>query len=209
MSIKASIFTDLTARLMAMLRFDIQIDANGNPVLDEDDNEIPIAEPALPNLQWVDLDAGQFELIDSGVFLPLPAVLIAFQETEFTPTLQQEQTGKGIIRIGIGYENYAASYEGSVDQAEALKYLAFCETVYTALQGYSTPNFERMVRVREINDDNYSNVIVNYIEFSTLWHDGSANPITNLVPVEDIEPRVRYEKPLTGTPQTYENNFTV
>ncbi len=188
MSIKGTIYTEIADRLFAKLSF------------------APEAE--LPSLRWVDKENGQFRLMDQGFPIPLPAITIGFARAEYTSNGQNVQEGQATIRIRIGYESYADSFEGSSNQAESLKYYEFQEQVYAALQGFSGTNFSALERVAEEDDEDHDAMIVTIIDFATMITDTGAITAKDYV-LATIDPVPEHQKNLPINPVVIKTPFVI
>lgn len=152
MSIKGDIFKTIAAHLMAKLQF-------------EDSSNIP-------SLRWVDKKHGQSPEIAS--FVPLPAVLFRFAETNWDNHFGNGQGGVSLIEFEIWFENYADSYEGSINQDKAIQYFEFNDAVFKALQGFNGSGFSSLHRVYDLDDDDHENVIITKLGFETRITDDTA-----------------------------------
>jgi len=75
----------------------------------------------VPTLKGFDKDKGQFENHSNHV-LPLPYILMSFGRTSYETQGNQAQKGNLSLRFRIGYENYADSFNGSINQEKALEF---------------------------------------------------------------------------------------
>jgi hypothetical protein len=201
MSIRGTIFKKLADHLMASLNF-----PPSNPEADPDPNPFD-----LPAVKWVDLNRGQFKNMSSFTAIPLPAILIKFRTADWVSMGQNVQDGSQIIEFEIGYENYSSSYQGSVDQAEALKYLEFQEEVYKVLTGYQDENFSALQRVADDGDDDDQPgaLIATRIAFHTIVTDDSATTGRNNVIVTGIETKTQYTKTLPENQNEINKGFII
>jgi hypothetical protein len=155
MSIKGDIFKAISTHLMAQLQFT------------EAEN--------LPNLIWVDKDFGQAELIQEGIVtLPMPAILVSFKTPKWVSRLSQTQSGETFIRIRILFENYADSFQGSINQDKAIQFFEFNEKTHIALQNFQGDNFTSLQRNSDEEDDDHNNVVITDIYYTTIITDASA-----------------------------------
>lgn len=162
MSIKGDIFKALSAHLMAKLQFA------------EQDN--------LPNLIWVDKDFGQAELIQEGIInLPMPAILISFKTPKWASRLSQTQSGETFIRFRILFENYADSFQGSINQDKAIQFFEFNEKVHIALQNLQGDNFTSLQRTSDEEDEDHNNVVITDVFYTTILTDESAQGASKTV----------------------------
>jgi hypothetical protein len=131
-------------------------------------------------LKGFDKDKGQFENISNHV-MPLPAVLMSFGRTPYEDLQNNIQKGQVTLRFRIGYENYADSFSGSINQDKALEFFEFNESIFKALQGLSTTYIKNLTRIADEDDDDHKNVIVTIMEFTGTLIDDSAEAGKNFV----------------------------
>lgn len=180
MSIKGTAYLELVERLKTELQFDQVI---------TEDNPSP-----LPNVKWIDKDKSQFENLDNEYPIPFPAILIAFMRGNYSSLSDKAQSGEIIIRIRVGYENYADSFDGSSNQDDALKYFEFMEQVHMALQGFAGTNFTALQRVAEEEDLDHDMLIIQTFEYTTTLLDDSAS---NKRKYQIVDPNVTITKNLS------------
>lgn len=145
----------------------------------------------VPSLAFVDKYRGQLD--SQGIFtFPRPAVFISFGRFEWESQVDGSQIGTGLIKFRIAVENYADSYEGSINQDLALDFFEFNEKVHEALQGLSGTYFSTLQRVTDEDDEDHGNVIVTVMEYQTTIIDRSARTDKNYVLV-DPELNIEYK----------------
>jgi len=145
----------------------------------------------VANLAFVDKYRGQLD--SPGIFtFPRPAVFISFGRFEWQSQVDGSQLGTGLIKFRIVVENYADSYEGSINQDLALDFFDFNEKVHEALQGLSGTYFSTLERQTDEDDDDHGNLIVTIMEYQTTILDNSANVSKRYVLV-DPELNVEYK----------------
>ncbi|WP_348814081.1 hypothetical protein [Flavobacterium maritimum] len=153
----------------------------------------------IPALAFVDKYRGQLDT--PGIFtFPRPAVFISFGRFEWESMVNGSQRGEGLIKFRIVVENYADSYEGSVNQELALDFFEFNEKVHETLQGLSGTYFSNLDRKTDEDDEDHGNVIVTIMEYQTTLIDNSANEIKNYVlvdPALNVEYKNKQEFPTT------------
>lgn len=137
----------------------------------------------VEGLKWFDKDKGQFEDISNHV-MPLPAILMSFGRTPYEAQGNNIQKGQLTLRFRIGYENYADSFVGSVNQEKALEFFQFNENVFKALQGLSTTYTRNLERTADEDDIDHKNLIVTIMEFTGTLIDDSADECKNFVLTE-------------------------
>jgi hypothetical protein len=137
----------------------------------------------IETLAFVDKYRGQLDT--PGIFtFPRPAVFISFGRFEWESMVNGSQRGEGLIKFRIVVENYADSYEGSVNQDLALDFFEFNEKVHEALQGLSGTYFSNLKRKTDEDDEDHGNLIVTVMEYQTTLIDNSANETKNYVLVD-------------------------
>lgn len=160
----------------------------------------------IPDLKWFDKDKGQFEDINNHV-MPLPAVLMSFGRTPYQDETNNIQRGQLNLRFRIGYENYADSFSGSINQEKALAFFDFNETVFKALQGLSTTYVRNITRTADEDDQDHKNVIVTIMEFTGTIIDNSADEARQFVLTEP-ELNIKHVDE-TSRPSNEEDGFII
>ncbi len=152
----------------------------------------------VAGLAFVDKYRGQLDT--PGIFtFPRPAVFISFGRFEWESMVNGTQRGEGLIKFRIVVENYADSYEGSVNQDLALDFFEFNEKVHEALQGLSGTYFGNLERKTDEDDEDHGNLIVTVMEYQTTLFDNSANTTKNYVlvdPALNVEYKNKQEFPV-------------
>jgi hypothetical protein len=130
----------------------------------------------VPSVSWVDKDLGQFELMQEAIIsLPLPAVLISFPDTAYEATLGKDQTGKGLVRLRIGFENYYDAGTASPNRALALQFFDFNERVHQAATEFQMEQMSTLNRTAEAEDTNHGAVIITEIIYEYTLYDPGTN----------------------------------
>jgi len=94
----------------------------GIPPREERNPRGKVLKEQIETIEFVDKYRGQLDT--PGIFtFPRPAVFISFGRFEWQSMVNGSQKGEGLIKFRIVVENYADSYEGSVNQDLALDFL--------------------------------------------------------------------------------------
>jgi len=157
-SLKGRIYLALLSRLTSQLSYTTEEDPR-----------------PIPSLAWVDKNHGQFNRPEMHLPVPMPAILISFPDTEWEHVGRGWQKGRMRIRVEVGYENYADSFDGSPNIEEAIRFFEFNEATHQALQGWSCPGITTLERVADAEDDDHGNVIRTILEYETSVEDRSAS----------------------------------
>lgn len=175
MSVKKDIFTVIGAHLMATVL----------PITGREDL------PDLPGLQWFDKQMGQFDSPELSYAVPLPVVLLEYGQFTWTTIGQNQQKGEGTLRFYIYFENYANSFDGSLNQDMALCFWEFTEMVHLALQGFGIKDkMSALERIGDAEDIAQDMVITSVMEYSATIYDNSTDRGRNFI---DVEPDVTVE----------------
>lgn len=134
----------------------------------------------VPEVLFVDKYRGQLNNVSIFTF-PRPAVFISFGRFDYEAYANNVQQGKGMIRVRVVVENYADSYEGSVNQELAFKFFEINEKVHIALQGLSGTHFSALNRISDEDDEDHGNLIVTTMEYQFNMFDDSACSTKNFV----------------------------
>lgn len=161
----------------------------------------------VTGLKGFDKDKGQFENISNHI-LPFPYILMSFGRTPYEDQSNNIQKGQLTLRFRIGYENYADSFNNSINQDKALEFFDFNEDVFKALQGLSTTYIRNLRRTADEDDVEHKNVIVTIMEFGGVIIDDSADALKTFTLVEP-ELNVEFKKPLSNTDETDESEFMI
>lgn len=159
----------------------------------------------VTGLKGFDKDKGQFDDMSNHI-LPMPYILMSFGNTPYQTLSNKVQKGTVNLRFKIGYENYADSYKGSINQEKALEFFEFNEAVYKALQGLSTTYLRNLERTSDEDDDNHKNIIITIYDFTGTLIDDSAEEGKNFTLVEpelDVKYKNKLSKPVTTTENTF------
>ncbi len=188
MSVKGTIYKALADRLMDKLTFAVGVE--------------------LPSLKWVDKENAQFLKMEKGYPIPLPAITIRFVNTDWTTNGRNVQDGNAVIEFSIGYENYSDSFEGSVNQDDALKFYEFNEQVFAALQGFSGEGFTALQRINDGEDDDHDAMIVSKMSFTTLITDTGAETHKDYV-LAPINPKPVFKELINRPPTNFVSGFVI
>jgi hypothetical protein len=131
--------------------------------------------PSLPDLAWFDKQMGQFTNSAEFYAIPLPCVLMEFQQFSWQTVGNNQQRGTGNIRFYTYFENYANSFTGSVDQEMALRFFEFTEQLNMLLQGYTLAGMAPLERVGDNEDNAQDMVITSWIDYATIITDVSTD----------------------------------
>jgi hypothetical protein len=172
MSIKKDLYTQIGAYLMAALQ---TYDAVAAPA------GILPAGLALPGLKWFDKQMGQFTNPELAYSMPLPCILMEYQQFNWYTVGKNEQRGNGTIKFYIYFENYADAFTGSVNQQLALNFFDFTEYVNLALQGFHLPNMSALDRVTDNEDSAEDMIITSMAEYGTIITDTTTDESRNFV----------------------------
>lgn len=154
----------------------------------------------LPHLQWYDKQMNQFVDQETSFALPLPAVLIEFGQFTWTTTGKGVQKGEGVLRFYTYFENYANSFNGSLNQELALQFWRFTEEVNKYLQGLAIEGIlSPLDRVTDAEDIEQDMIITSITEYSTTIFDSSTNETRNYIEVNP-DMNVERKKQITRPP---------
>lgn len=129
----------------------------------------------LPDLAWFDKQMGQFTHPADFYALPLPCILMEYQQFTWQTTGNNQQRGTGNIRFYTYFENYANSFTGSVDQQTALSFFEFTEQLNLLLQGYTLPGMTPLERVGDNEDNAQDMIITSWVDYATVITDTSTD----------------------------------
>jgi hypothetical protein len=181
MSVKKELFEQTGDYLMATLQ---------NP---DTDHPYGAFDPALnlPGLKHFDKQMGQFNNPEMFNAIPLPCILMEYQAFDWKTIGKNQQKGNGIIRFYIYYENYADSFNGSVNESIALNFFLFTEEVHKSLNGLSLPNMAALERIGDNEDSAQDMIVTSTVDYATVINDSSSDFSRKFVLTD---PAVKVEK---------------
>lgn len=161
----------------------------------------------LPHLQWYDKQMAQFSDAETSFALPLPAILIEFGQFTWTTAGKNTQRGEGVLRFYTYFENYANSFNGSLNQDLALQFWEFTEEVHKYLQGLAIEGvLSPLERVTDAEDIEQDMIITSILEYNTTIIDNSTNDTRNYIEVTP-DMNVQRKKEVSRPPVTNEPPF--
>ena len=200
MSVKKDLFTQIGAYLMQTLQnFDATLYPKG--VLPQELN--------LPGLKWFDKQMGQFTTPEMSYAIPLPCILMEYQEFEWETVGKNQQRGNGTIRFYIYFENYADAFLGSVNQDLALRFFEFTEQVNLALQGLSLENMTPLLRVTDNEDSAEDMIITSQAEYGTIITDATTDYSRNFVLVDPSVTVTKVPQPTRPARAPFTDGFLI
>lgn len=129
----------------------------------------------IPQIKWVDLDRGQFDLSDRPpVQFPCALIEIGLPQCSDLGAKKQQCVARFTIRIGINVlENTSANTpEARLDAA--LAYFDLADQVYAKLQGYYDRKFGTFTRKSVTQERRPDGLKVMSIPFETVFTDVTA-----------------------------------
>ena len=88
------------------------------------------------DIVFIDLDVGQFEVLENYTPIDLPAVFVSFNTT-WTTKAKGVQYGDVELTLLVVSEMILDTHEGSPEQEHALKHFDIMQKVYEALQDFN------------------------------------------------------------------------
>lgn len=164
-------------------------------------NGILPADLNLPGLAWFDKQMGQFTNPELSYAIPLPCILMEFQQFEWYTVGKNQQRGNGNIKFWIYYENYADAFTGSINQSLATQFFIFTNQAHLALQGFAIANImSSLDRATDAEDAAEDMIITSTVEYGTIITDNSTkadrkyvitNPAVSVTKVDQTSRPVR------------------
>ncbi len=103
----------------------------------------------LPQLQYVDLQKGQFDKPQQNYPIPLPAALIEIKPKEWSNAATGNQMGETIVSIYLYHDLVTDSFNGAEQEAETIKLLDTQDDVFQALECFDSDEFQPLSRISE------------------------------------------------------------
>src|SRR6185437_2811549 len=100
----------------------------------------------------------------------------------------------------VYFENYADSFNGSMNQDKALQFFDFNEAVHQSLQGFDGDLFTALDRVSDEDDEDQDMIIGTVFEYTTLITDTSADEHRKYTVVTDICPEGKFVDSINRPP---------
>lgn len=129
----------------------------------------------VPAIRWIDWDKGQLKAKDRPP-VALPCALISVHiagANDITPTVQQ---CNAVVRIRLAFDQpmQTESETPAIHLNKGLEPYDIISDVYKALQGFSTPNFDPLSRVKQMEETNQHGLFTYIIDFKTDFEDNTA-----------------------------------
>jgi hypothetical protein len=103
----------------------------------------------LPDLQYVDMQKGQFAKIQQNYPIPLPACLIEFGTVTWSNAENGSQLGKTTVRVYHYVDLVTDSFDGAEQESETIKLLDVQDSAFEALEGYDGEDFNPLNRIND------------------------------------------------------------
>jgi hypothetical protein len=175
MSIKKDIFKQMGDYLMVTLQtYDAELFPNG----------VFTTEMNLPGLKWFDKQMGQFTNPEMAYAIPLPCILMEYQQFTWQRVGKNQQKGTGSIRFYVYFENYADAFTGSINQELALAFFDFTEQAHIALEGKALLNMAPLMRLTDSEDSAEDMIITSQADYGTIINDASTSTDRNYTMVD-------------------------
>lgn len=167
MSAKKDLYVAMSEYLMSRM----QIKGTGFP------DGLLAAEMNLPGLKWFDKQMGQFTHPELSYAIPLPGILMQYMPFQWTTVGKRQQRGAGILRFSLYFENYADSFNGSVNSDIALRFFEYSEVLHQALQGLLLDGITTTAldRVGDNEDEAEDMIVTTTMDYSVVLADAAAD----------------------------------
>jgi hypothetical protein len=126
-----------------------------------------IAKAGITDLEFVDLQKGQFKRIKENQPVPLPALLIEFRGGSFSEMARNSQMGDVTIAIYFYLDLVTDSFDGAESEEETIELLDRQDDVYRVFQGQSCELFSKLIRTNEEPPQYGERYIMFRTDFST------------------------------------------
>jgi len=129
----------------------------------------------VPAIRWIDWDKGQLK-VKGRPSVAFPCALLGIHiagANDITPTIQHCNT---IVRIRLAFDQPMKTDSASRPEHldKALEPYDIISDVYKALQGFSTPNFDPLSRMKQMEETNSHGLFTYIIDFRTEFEDNTA-----------------------------------
>jgi hypothetical protein len=160
----------------------------------------------VPELDWIDEDAGQLENPGESYPVQFPCVLINLQSIKWDSGLKGQQTGNAVISIRVAFKIEEDTHKGAPDIRIPLNRLKLVNKVHTALHGFggfilpdtanvgqfTDSHFKRLVRSSTVAEKREDGLKVYQMDYLTNIKDVYATPAlaTHQVSTLEVTPEV-------------------
>lgn len=126
-------------------------------------------------IRWIDWDKGQLKS-KSRPSVAFPCALIGIHiaaTSDITPTVQH---CNAVVRIRLAFDQPMQTNSATPPTrlSKGLEPYDIIADVYKALQGFHTPNFDPLSRVKQMEETNQHGLFTYIIDFKTEFEDNTA-----------------------------------
>lgn len=161
----------------------------------------------LPDLAHFDKQMGQFSTPEFFNAIPLPCVLMEYGQFNWRTIGKNQQKGDGYIRFYLYFENYADSFNGSINEDLALQFFEFSEQLNMALNGFSLPGMAALERVSDNEDSAQDMIITSSVDFGTVITDEASDYTRNFVLVDPAVTVTKVKNSSRPPGDTFQDGF--
>lgn len=127
----------------------------------------------VPELKWIDLDLGQIDEPSERPPVRLPCALIGIDIPRVRDITDRHQDCEATIVVRLAFDKPGRTGAQTDDQirAESLRVYDVIAEVYSALQGFETPDFYPLTRTRQNKENSRNGLFTYQIQFKTDFTD--------------------------------------
>ena len=103
---------------------------------------------AVPEIQWIDIDEGQFDAFGENAPVDYPCVLVGFPSADFSNAGRRTQTAEVNITVKVAFKLWESFSTKVPNRAVTFEHFAILKKVMTALHAMGGENYNGLVRVR-------------------------------------------------------------
>lgn len=103
----------------------------------------------LPELQFIDLQKGQFVKPQQNYPIPLPACLIEFKPVTWSNAESGTQLGKTLISVYLYLDLVTDSFDNAEQEQETIELLDQQDSIFETLQGLDSEDFAPLNCINE------------------------------------------------------------
>ncbi len=144
----------------------------------------------LPELQFVDLQKGQFSNKTKNHPIPLPAILIEFKPVNWSNTTGG-QLGDTLISLHYYLDLVTDSFNDSEAENETIEILDNLDALYDEIDGYAGDDFNPLSRITDAITEYKEGYVVYRTDFTTTLFQNKAVQQTASKP----EPKFKFNTP--------------
>ena len=141
-----------------------------------------LLEAEMPELRWVDIEAGQLDALDDNYPVSYPAVWVDVQNIDWRNTGYGVDHGTVTVNFRVALDIYNDTHTGAPDREAALAQFGILTRMHSVVGLHGGKHYNRFVRVRTIGERRADGLKVFNVSYKCDVYDTAA--AVKGVPVE-------------------------